>query len=105
MKTTTPNEITFNNMPQAVAKVYNEVSLIRSQLTELKQSFEPKVPTEYLTRQEVSEMLKCDLSTIHNWTKKGKLIPYGIGNRVYYKRSDIESALIPFGKNKGGNNG
>lgn len=99
---TPPNEITFDNMPQAVAKVYDEVFLIRNQLTEIKQNFEPKTPTEYLTRNEVADLLKCDLSTIHNWCKKGKLIPYGIGNRVYFKRSEIEAVLIPFGQNKGG---
>jgi len=68
---------------------------LQNQLTDIKQNFEPKVPTEYLTRTEVSEMLKCDISTIHNWTKKGKLIPYGIGNRVYYKRNEVETKLKP----------
>ncbi|WP_417443171.1 helix-turn-helix domain-containing protein [Joostella sp.] len=53
---------------------------------------EPNNP--FLTRQEVAEMLKINLSTVHNWTKQGKLIPYGIGNRVYYKFSDIEKAII-----------
>ena len=71
---------------------------LQSQLTELKQNFEPKSPTEYLTRNEVAEMLKCDLSTLHNWVKKGKLIPYGIGNRVYFKRSEIEKVLSPIAK-------
>ncbi len=75
---------------------------IQNQLTELKQNFEPKAPTEYLTRNELAEMLKCDLSTIHNWCKKGKLHPYGIGNRVYFKRADLESLLIPIGKIKEG---
>jgi excisionase family DNA binding protein len=74
---------------------------LKNQLTELKTNFAPKVPTEYLTRTEVAEWLKCDLSTVHNWTKKGKLIPYGIGNRVYYKRSEVEAVLLPFGKEKG----
>ena len=71
---------------------------LQNQLTELKQNFAPKVPTEYLSRSEVAEMLKCDLSTIHNWTKKGKLQAYGLGNRVYYKRSEVEAVLLPFGK-------
>lgn len=74
---------------------------LQSQLTELKQNFQPKAPTEYLTRSEVAEMLKCDLSTVHNWTKKGKLIAYGLGNRVYYKRSEVEAVLIPIGKEEG----
>ncbi len=66
---------------------------LQNQLTDLKENFAPKVPTEYLTRSEVAEMLKCDLSTVHNWTVKGKLIAYGIGNRVYYKRSEVEAAI------------
>ena len=81
-------------MPITVAKVFNEVSIIRNQLDELKNSFEPKSPTEWLTRNEVAEMLKCDISTVHNWTKKGKLKKYCIGDRTYYKRTEVESALI-----------
>lgn len=50
---------------------------------------------DYLTRKEVAEMLKIELSTLHNWCKKGKLKPYGLGNRVYFLRSDIEKALKP----------
>lgn len=68
---------------------------LQNQIADLKQNFEPKVPEEYLTRAEVKELLKCDLSTIHNWCKKGKLKPLGIGSRVYFKRSDIEAILIP----------
>ena len=72
---------------------------LQTQLTEIKNNFVPKAPVEYLTRSEVAEMFKCDLSTVHNWCKKGKLKPYGIGNRVYFKRLDVEQVLIPLGKN------
>lgn len=87
------NDVSFDNMPKAVAKVYQEVSIIRKELIELKNSFAPKEPTEYLTRKEVSTMLKCDPSTVHNWTKKGKLFKYCIGDRTYYKRKEVEAAL------------
>lgn len=67
---------------------------VQSQIDELKKNFQPKDPTKYLTRNEVSEMLQVDLSTVHNWTKKGKIKSYGIGGRVYYKRSEIENAIV-----------
>ena len=67
---------------------------VKIHLNELKEHFQPKEPEEYLTRQEVAEMLKIDLSTVHNWTKKGKLNSYGIGNRVYYMRSEVEQSFI-----------
>ena len=67
---------------------------VKKQLEELKKNFEPKTPTEYLTRKEVAELFKVDLSTIHNRVKNGKLMPYGIGGRVYFKRAEIEQAII-----------
>jgi excisionase family DNA binding protein len=75
-------------------EILKEFKEIRDQIREIKEKFEPKKPTEYLTRNEVAEMLKCDLSTLWNWQKKGKIIPYGIGNRIYFKRSEIEEAII-----------
>ncbi len=73
---------------------------VKIQLDELKKEFQPKEPTEWLTRNEVKQLLKVDLSTVHNWTKKGKLKAYGIGNRVYYKSSEIEKALIQINDNQ-----
>lgn len=91
--------ILHNVTPEQITSLF---AGLQTQLTELKQNFEPKIPTEYLTRGEVAEMLKCDLSTIHNWCKRGKLTPYGIANRVYFKRSEVEAAVIPIGANKKG---
>lgn len=68
---------------------------VEEQLNELKDSFQPKEPTEYLTRNQVRDLLQVDICTVHNWTKKGKLKSYGIGNRVYYKRVEIEEAIKP----------
>ena len=48
---------------------------------------------EYLTRSEVAELLKCDLSTILNWTAKGKLVMYCTGNNSYYKRSEVKAVM------------
>lgn len=71
------------------------VDEIKSFLQELNFLQKEEPTSDLLTRQQVAEMLSIDLSTLHNWTKKGKLISYGIGHRVYYKRSEIEQAIIP----------
>ena len=68
---------------------------VKVQIEQLKKDFQPKEPTEYLTRNEVKNLLNVDLSTVHNWTKKGKLRAYGIGNRVYYKRHEVEQSVKP----------
>ena len=71
---------------------------VKTQLQDLKEHFEPKTPNEYLTRVEVSEMLKIDLSSVHNWTKKRILISYQIGGRVYYKRAEVENSIVKLNK-------
>lgn len=71
---------------------------VKNQMEDLKLYFQSKEPTELLTRRDVATLLKVDLSTIHNWCKSGKLKPYGIGKRVYFKRADLESSLIPLDK-------
>lgn len=71
------------------------VTILRQDIENLKQNFQPKQPEEYLTRQEVADLLKIDKSTVHNHVKKGVLKQYGIGGKVYYKRSDIEAKMIP----------
>lgn len=47
-----------------------------------------------LTRTETADYLKINITTLYNWTKKGKLKAYGLGNRVYYKKNEIDEALI-----------
>lgn len=75
-------------------QIINPINDLKKQIEDLKKSFQPKEPTEYLTRQEVVEMLKINLSTLYNWTKNKKLVSYGIGARVYYKRKEVENAII-----------
>jgi len=67
---------------------------VNKQLDGLKTSFQPKEPEVLLTRSETSLLLKVNLSTLWNWTKKGQLKSYGIGNRVYYKRHEVMQSII-----------
>lgn len=76
----------------------NDIEYIKNEIANIKKSFQPKEPTEFLTRQEVSSLLKIDLSSVHNWTKKKILQSYQIGGRVYYKRSEVEKAIIKLNK-------
>ncbi|MGV0755793.1 helix-turn-helix domain-containing protein [Empedobacter brevis] len=70
-----------------------KAELIPELIKQLSEEFQPKQPTEYLTRTEVCELLKIDQSTLHHWRNKGILQAYGIGNRVYFKRTEIEEYL------------
>lgn len=64
-------------------------------LEQLKKEFQPKQPTEYVTRDYIAnEMLHCNVSTVHNLTVRGILKKYGCGGRVLYRRDEVEAAIV-----------
>ena len=68
-------------------------SLIPELKAQLSAQFQPKEPTEYLTRSEVCKLLKIDMSSLHRWRKEGKIPSYSMGNRVYFKRSEVDAII------------
>ena len=67
---------------------------VKSQLEDFKKNLNTHNPDELLTREESCLLLKIGLTSLWNWTKKGKLKAYGIGNRVYYKKSELKESLV-----------
>jgi DNA-binding transcriptional regulator YiaG len=59
-----------------------------------KQSRKENKQPKYLTRKETAELLKVDISTLHNWNKQGILKPKQIGRRIFYALADIEEAML-----------
>lgn len=88
------SNLKFEDLPSAMERVLEKLFNLEAELKDIKENFQPKKPVELLTREETAEYLKISLSTLWHWSKKGILPSYGIGNRVYYKRSEIESCLI-----------
>lgn len=68
-------------------------SIIPELREQLSKDFQPKEPTDFLTRSEVCKLLKIDLSTLHRWRKEKTIPSYGMGNRVYFKRSEVEQII------------
>ncbi len=85
---------TFDNLPRMLASLYSEVIGIKGEIAKIRENFQPKEPPDLMTRKEVAKLLKCDESTVHNWTVKKKLVKYCLGNRTFYKRSEVLAALV-----------
>lgn len=54
----------------------------------------PEQKEELFTVEETIDFLKCSKQALWNWRKSGILPSYRLGNRVYYKKSDIFKKLI-----------
>ncbi|MFL9845125.1 helix-turn-helix domain-containing protein [Flavobacterium rhizosphaerae] len=50
---------------------------------------------QLLNRTETAKLLGISTVTLWEWTNKSKLKSYGIGNKVYYKKSEVIAALKP----------
>lgn len=66
---------------------------VKSQLKDFKETLQTHNPDELLTREQTCKFLQIDSSTLWAWTKKGKVIAYGIGNRRYYKKAELLESL------------
>lgn len=86
-KTIQITEVTIDELADKVAdKLLTKIQIYLDDLN-------TKQKDVYLTREETAKFLKIDLSTLWNWTNKGKVISYGIGNRRYYNKQEIIDLL------------
>ncbi len=69
------------------------VSIIKEQLDGIYEALKKKEDETLLTREETFRFLKIDSTTLWYWTKEGKLKCYGIGNKRYYKKSEVLECL------------
>jgi excisionase family DNA binding protein len=59
--------------------------------TQTKDSF--ITDSKYLSRKEVALLLKISFTTLNDWSKRGLIQSYRIGNRILYKKNEIEQAI------------
>ena len=50
--------------------------------------------SDFITRRDVALFYKISVSKIHDMTKKGVLPHYRIGNKLFYKRLEVQQALM-----------
>jgi hypothetical protein len=67
--------------------------LIDSRIENISSINSNKNKIKFLTRNEVSQLLKISLPTLNTYSKDGVLQSYKIQNRVLYKQEEVENAL------------
>jgi excisionase family DNA binding protein len=81
---------TLNEILKCVKELGSKVETISDRSVSSNMEVEDK---EFLTKKETAEYLSCDITTINNWSNSGKLKKYGLGRRVYYKRTEVLAAM------------
>lgn len=90
-------EITHNNLPEAVKHLLHEIAFIKAHLLNNAASIlEPTQPVsekEFLTVDEVSEMIRLSKGTVYNMKCNGQIPCIKKGSRVLFEREVIEKWL------------
>lgn len=66
---------------------------VKNQLSDVFEALKREKNETLLTREETYRLLKIDSTTLWYWTRDGKLKCYAIGNRRYYKKSEVLECL------------
>ena len=77
----TPNEL-VNLISESVKTQIQE--LVNASTKE-----QPKTENDLLSRKETAAFFKVSLVSIHAWMKDGIIKPYKVGNRTYFKKSEL----------------
>jgi hypothetical protein len=86
------NAIMVHNLDvQQLKEIIN--TTVKDQLNDVFESLKREKNESLLTREESFRLLKIDSTTLWYWTKNGKLKCYAIGNRRYYKKSEVLECL------------
>lgn len=78
---------------------------LANKIDALAASTSPPDPDGYVTRQDVAELFKISLPTVHAWINAGILKPYKIGNKTRFLLSEVKAAAKLQTAKKGVSNG
>lgn len=69
---------------------------IKQQLKEFNYSINESTDkrSEHLTRKETAKFFDISLNCLNDWCNKGFVTPYKVGQRTYFKKSDLSHVLF-----------
>lgn len=76
-------------LPELVGEI---IRAVRTELDARPHAVQPP-PEEPLSRQGTAALLGVTLPTLRDWTRKGIVTGYRMGNRVFYKRNEVMGCM------------
>ena len=74
--------------------IYDKLLNFEKRLDKLPEMIEAVQGEDLLTRQKAMQLLDVGSATLDRWSRQGLINRYGIGGRVYFKKSEIINSLI-----------
>lgn len=65
-----------------------------AELIQSRQTTTPEPQDDLITSKQACDLLKCTSVTLWRWERKGRVTPYGIGGKKFFKRSEILQSIV-----------
>ncbi len=72
----------------------NRIASRMAELIQTKQTTKPDPADDLITPKEACEILQCTPVTLWRWEKKGRIQPFGIGGKKFFKRSELLQSIV-----------
>jgi hypothetical protein len=79
--------MTINELAQAIFEIFKEY-ITQQALSNSEEN------DDLITIPETCKILRINKTTLWKHTKSGRLTKYGIGNRVYYKKTEVLASIV-----------
>jgi len=83
--------VLFEMEPKQVMRLFKG---LQKQIADLNTKLDEQKPIEWVPRAKVADLFQVSLVTVHRWSVEGKIKPYAIGSKIFYKRHELDKALI-----------
>ena len=83
-----------NDLHLDVNLVVKNQEVLISQMNEIYESLRGNKELPHFTKVETAKFFNVSVNCITDWTRNGTLKSYSVGQRVYYKRSEVLEVLF-----------
>lgn len=80
--------------PISTDDLINRIATRTAEIIQSKQTTAPDPADDLITPKEACEILQCTSVTLWRWEKKGRVTPYGIGGKKFFKRSELLQSIV-----------
>lgn len=83
------NNLTFNDLPQEVARLAGEISALKNLIEEIRDTSQKPEPDELMTIKQAGEFLHLTVQTLYNKVSKNEIPFMKRGKRLYFSKEQL----------------
>ena len=80
--------------PIEIGNLIDRIATRTAEIIQSRQTTAPDPANDLITPKEACELLQCTPVTLWRWEKKGRIQPFGIGGKKFFKKSELLQSIV-----------